>query len=158
GAVLAGYDPELQRHVAIKVLRNAMQTNEARARLLREARAMALLAHPNIVVVHEVGSYGNRDFIAMELVAGATLAEWLAKPRSVPEILDAFVAAGRGLAHAHAHDLVHRDFKPRNVLRAASGRIVVTDFGLVRSSDSSQGAPLDERLPFLARGSDPALT
>jgi predicted Ser/Thr protein kinase len=135
GVVYAALDTDLERRIALKVLRSAADT-EARGRLLREARAMARLSHSNVVVVHEVGSAGGRDFVAMELVDGETLADWLrATSRSADEIVDAFVAAGHGLAAAHAAGLVHRDFKPHNVLRARDGRIVVTDFGLARGVD-----------------------
>jgi hypothetical protein len=132
GVVYAVFDPDLERKVALKVLRGAGDSAEARQRLLREARAMARLAHPNVLTVHEVGSASGQDFIAMELVDGSTLEDWLsASPRSEREIIAAFTLAGRGLAAAHAAGLVHRDFKPRNVLRHKDGRIAVTDFGLV---------------------------
>src|SRR5947208_1655014 len=113
GVVHAAFDPDLERRVALKVLRTTDVGGEARQRLLREARAMARLTHPNVVTVHEVGSANGRDYVAMELVDGETLADWLgAKPRSRAEILDVFRAAARGLAAAHAAGLVHRDFKP----------------------------------------------
>jgi serine/threonine protein kinase len=129
--VHAAFDPDLERKVALKVLKGDVD-DQARQRLLREARAMARLTHPNVVTVHEVGSVGGRDYIAMELIDGVTLDEWLAQAkRSEREIINAMLAAGRGLAAAHAAGLVHRDFKPRNVLRHKDGRIVVTDFGLV---------------------------
>jgi predicted Ser/Thr protein kinase len=132
GVVHAAFDPDLERRVALKVLRTA-QGGEARQRLLREARALARLTHANVVTVHEVGSANGRDYVAMELIEGETLADWLkAAPRSEAEIIGAFSAAGRGLAAAHAAGLVHRDFKPHNVLRRKDGRIVVTDFGLAR--------------------------
>jgi serine/threonine protein kinase len=137
GVVHAAFDPDLERRVALKVLRSVDQLGDARQRLLREARAMARLTHENVVVVHEVGTANDRDYVAMELIDGQTLAEWLAgKPREVSKIIDAFCAAGRGLAAAHAAGLVHRDFKPHNVLRRRDGRIVVTDFGLARGVDA----------------------
>ncbi|MGE0551131.1 MAG: protein kinase [Kofleriaceae bacterium] len=135
GVVHAAIDLDLERRVAIKLLRSG-QGDAARARLLREARAMARLHHPNVVTVYEVGSKDGRDYVAMELVDGGTLADWLrTSSRKPSEILDAFAAAGRGLAAAHAAGLVHRDFKPHNVLRSQRGRILVTDFGLARKSD-----------------------
>ena len=138
GVVHAAFDPDLERRVALKVLRSVDQLGDARQRLLREARAMARLTHENVVVVHEVGTANDRDYVAMELIDGQTLAEWLAgKPRQVSQIVDAFCAAGRGLAAAHAAGLVHRDFKPHNVLRRRDGRIVVTDFGLARGVDAA---------------------
>ncbi|HEV7555918.1 MAG TPA: serine/threonine-protein kinase, partial [Kofleriaceae bacterium] len=137
GVVHAAFDPDLERRVAVKVLRTG-DSSDARQRLLREARAMAKLAHPNVVVVHEVGSANGRDYVAMELVDGHSLAEWIrSERRDRDEILAAFVAAGRGLAAAHAAGLVHRDFKPHNVLRSRDGRILVTDFGLARGVEVS---------------------
>jgi hypothetical protein len=137
GVVHAAFDPDLERRVALKVLRST-GGGEARQRLLREARALARLTHPNVVTVHEVGSANGRDYVAMELIEGETLAEWLkAAPRSHAEIMAVFVAAGRGLAAAHAAGLVHRDFKPHNVLRRKDGRIVVTDFGLARGIEAA---------------------
>ena len=133
GVVHAAFDPDLERRIALKVLRVAVPGLEAKDRLLREARAMARLAHPNVVTVHEVGTANGRDYVAMELIQGETLADWLrAERRRSVDIVAAFLAAGRGLAAAHAAGIVHRDFKPHNVLRSRDGRIVVTDFGLAR--------------------------
>ena len=138
GAVYAAFDPDLERRVALKVLRDAKSGDEARQRLLREARAMARLTHPNVVTVHEVGSASGRDYVAMELVDGDTLADWLrGDKRGEDDVLDAFRAAGRGLAAAHAAGLVHRDFKPHNVLRRRDGRVAVTDFGLARGVEAA---------------------
>ncbi|HEX3766242.1 MAG TPA: protein kinase [Kofleriaceae bacterium] len=135
GVVHAAFDPDLERRIALKVLRVAMPGLEAKDRLLREARAMARLAHPNVVTVHEVGTANGRDYVAMELIQGETLADWLRSGKRRPfEIIAAFLAAGRGLAAAHAAGIVHRDFKPHNVLRSRHGRIVVTDFGLAREA------------------------
>ncbi|MDQ3338256.1 MAG: protein kinase [Myxococcota bacterium] len=143
GVVYAAFDTELQRRVALKVLRDGL-TDQAQQRLLREARAMARLTHPNVVTVYEVGSANARDFVAMELVDGESLAEWLrAERRREHEILDAFISAGRGLAAAHGAGMVHRDFKPHNVLRSKGGRVVVTDFGLARDAAD----PLTATLP-----------
>ena len=148
GVVHAAFDPDLERRIALKVLRSASASPEAKDRLMREARAMARLAHPNVVTVHEVGTADGRDFVAMELVHGETLAEWLRTgKRSSTAIIDAFLAAGRGLAAAHAAGLVHRDFKPHNVLRGHDGRIVVTDFGLARQAEGAASAALETTLP-----------
>ena len=134
GVVLAARDPDLDRPVAIKVLRRDLFGGgglaAARARLLREAQAMAKLSHPNVITVYRVGAVDDQIFIAMELVEGGTLRRWLAAGPSRAAILEMFLAAGRGLAAAHACGLVHRDFKPDNVLVGADGRPRVTDFGL----------------------------
>jgi eukaryotic-like serine/threonine-protein kinase len=132
-AVYATRDPLLDRRVAIKVLAHPRDGRlvEATARVIREARALAQLSHPNIVSIYEVGQWNGRPFIAMELIEGMTLASWLAaEPRTVTEICETFLQAGRGLAAAHARGRVHRDFKPANVLVADDGRVVVSDFGL----------------------------
>jgi len=135
GIVYLARDPDLERLVAIKLVRPGLSTG--RVRLLREGQAVARLKHPNVVTVFDVGSVGDDLFIAMEYVPGTTLDRWLrAGPRPWPEILDHFVAAGRGLAAAHRAGLVHRDFKPENVLLGDDGRVVVSDFGLVRADDT----------------------
>ncbi len=139
GVVYAAFDPDLERRVALKVITDGKTLDlHARTRLLSEARAMARLNHPNVVTVFEVGSAGGRDYVAMELVDGTTLAEWLrtAKP-SRREIIAAFIDAGRGLAAAHDAGLIHRDFKPHNVLRRRDGCVQVTDFGLARDTETS---------------------
>ena len=138
GIVYAAFDPNLERRVALKLLRG--RGGDTTARLVREARAMARLSHPNVVTVHEVGELEDRAYFVMELVEGVTLGEWLRAKHGEREILDAFLAAGRGLAAAHAVGLVHRDFKPQNVLRSIDGRIVVTDFGLARTEEISRAS------------------
>jgi eukaryotic-like serine/threonine-protein kinase len=158
GVVLAAYDPQLDRKVAIKVVRTRGLTPERREReaqrLLAEARAMAQLSHPNVVAVYEAGTLDDRVFIAMEYISGATLRAWLAdRERPVPEILDAYVKAGRGLAAGHHAGLVHRDFKPDNVLVGYDGRVWVIDFGLARPHRASvdKGAiDDDETVPPVA--------
>jgi serine/threonine protein kinase len=136
GVVYAGEDPELGRRIALKLIRTDLVTTsgiELRTRLHHEARAMARISHPNVVVVHDIGTIGRHLFVAMEYVHGKTLREWLAsKNHGWAEILDTFLAAGNGLAAAHAVGLVHRDFKPENVLCGEDGRVRVTDFGLAR--------------------------
>ena len=129
GVVYAAHDPELDRMVALKLLRN--DATEARARLTREAQALARVAHPNVCAIYDIGSAGDRAFIAMEMIEGETLAAWLrARRRPLREVLDRFIDAGRGLVAAHAAGVLHRDFKPDNVLCGRDGRIRVTDFGL----------------------------
>ncbi len=165
GVVHAAFDPDLERRVALKVLRSVAGDDASRARLLREARAMARLSHPNVITVHEVGSAAGRDYVAMELIDGQSLAEWLReRTRSEADVLEAFLDAGKGLAAAHAAGIVHRDFKPHNVLRSRKGKIVVTDFGLARSTEGVSPAsdPMAETQPLrashLARTATPVAT
>jgi predicted Ser/Thr protein kinase len=132
GVVYAGEDADLKRPVAIKLVRGDAEHPAYRDRLLREAQAMARLEHPNVVRVYEVGTAGGRTFVAMELVEGTTLTKWLAAPRPWSDVLAMFLQAGEGLAAAHRAGLVHRDFKPDNVLVDRSGRARVADFGLAR--------------------------
>ncbi|MBL8946493.1 MAG: serine/threonine protein kinase, partial [Myxococcales bacterium] len=143
GVVYAGHDEGLDREVGIKVLQSSIATSDAaRRRFIREAQAMARLSHPNIAHVYEVGEHGGEVYIAMELVAGQTLREWLAdQPRGAREILAVYVQAARGLAAAHEAGIIHRDFKPDNVMvdasGRASGRARVMDFGLARHADDA---------------------
>src|SRR5450432_4656133 len=139
GEVYAAYDPELDRKVAVKLLRvkpgAGVSLTEGRQRTLREAQAIARLSHPNVVVVYDVGTFEDKVFIAMEFVEGHTLTYWLeSQPRSWQEILKVFVAAGRGLAAAHDKGLVHRDFKPDNVMVGSDNQVRVMDFGLARQA------------------------
>ncbi len=152
GAVFSAFDPELDRRVALKILppRADDDALPQRARFLAEARAMASVSHPNVIAVHDVGTHGDAAFFAMELVEGSTLAQWLgAGPRSRDEIVEVFAAAGRGLAAAHDGGLVHRDFKPANVLVGDDGRVRVIDFGLARFTTDTTDTPLgDEDVPL----------
>jgi tRNA A-37 threonylcarbamoyl transferase component Bud32 len=132
--VRAATDRQLNRRVAIKLLRPEQIHATGRARLIREAQALAQLRHPNVVAVYDVGVLGGHDFLAMELVVGPTLRSWM-KGRSWRALVRVFIAAGRGLAAAHAVGLVHRDFKPDNVLIEADGTPKVGDFGLARLAD-----------------------
>jgi tetratricopeptide (TPR) repeat protein len=162
GAVYVGYDTQLARRVAIKVLRpgasadggangNAAPTSsspDAQARLLLEAQTMARLTHPNVATVHDVGTFGDGVFIAMEYIEGHTLSSWLREPHPWREALAVLGAAGRGLEAAHAAGVVHRDFKPANVFLGHDGRVVVGDFGIARAS-VEQEIPSARSLPDL---------
>ncbi|AKJ05408.1 serine/threonine protein kinase [Archangium gephyra] len=146
GVVYAAYDPELDRKVALKLLRPSGDTSEVaeqrRARLQREARSLARLSHPHVVAVFDVGTRGEQVFIAMEWVDGVTLRQWLAeRPRDWREVLEVLRRAGEGLAAAHATGLIHRDFKPDNVLVGRDGRVRVSDFGLARPVDTEPAPP-----------------
>jgi len=134
GEVWAARDPELEREVAIKLLYVDFggMDHDRQTRLRREAQAMARVTHPNIVRIYELGADGDRLFCAMELVEGETLRQWLETPRRWRETLEVLLAAGRGVAAAHAAGLVHRDVKPDNVMIARDGRILVADFGLAK--------------------------
>jgi serine/threonine protein kinase len=140
GAVYRARDPELQRDVALKLLRDAPPGDK----VLEEARAMAKLEHPNLLGIHDVGTHEGHVFLVMKYVDGANLARWLdAAPRSVREVVRVFTAAARGLSAAHRASVVHRDFKPENVLLDLSGNVVVADFGLARGASAGlvPGAP-----------------
>lgn len=135
GVVYAVYDSELDRRVAMKMLHSAGP--RANERLLHEARAMARLAHPNLVPIYDSGTWAGRVYLTMEFVVGQTLGAWLRTPRSVHEVLAAYAAAGAGLLAAHRAGVVHRDFKPENVMVGADGRVRVLDFGLARATPSN---------------------
>jgi serine/threonine protein kinase/tetratricopeptide (TPR) repeat protein len=134
GVVYAAYHEGLDRKLAIKVL-NKQRAGRAdlEARLRREARALAKLSHPNVVQVYDVGEYEGRVFVAMEFVEGQPLTDWMRQQHAIPEIVAMFADAGRGLAAAHEAGVVHRDFKPDNVLVGKDGRPRVLDFGLARA-------------------------
>lgn len=144
GEVYRAYDPDLDRQVAVKVLKRGLLVEKGAEsltqRLVVEARSLAKLSHPNVVTVHDVGRVEDRPFIAMELVEGLTLGAWLAdSKRGWVEIRDVFVQAAQGLAAAHQRGLVHRDFKPSNVLVGADGIVRVVDFGLARALAGGDG-------------------
>jgi tetratricopeptide (TPR) repeat protein len=150
GVVYTAHDPRLGRRVALKLVRAERSSEASRARMLREAQAMARLAHPNVVVVYDAGTVDEQVFIAMELVDGTTLDGWLRGGRGWREALGVLLQAGRGLAAAHAAGIVHRDFKPANVLVGQDGRARVTDFGLAR--DAGEALPEGERSPLAGSG------
>jgi len=159
GIVFKGHDPELDRAVAIKLLHPTIASARQQARMRREAEAMAQLQHPNVVAVHEVGVERGQLFIVMDYVEGGTLRGWLHEQERRPgELLEMFIAAGRGLAAAHDAGLIHRDFKPENVLVGGDGRPRIVDFGLARYVDegdterSSGSAPTTPAGGALTRG------
>jgi len=141
GVVHLAHDDQLDRPVAIKLLRPGRDGDPRR--LLREARSMARLSHPNIAAVHDVGTHAGAVYVAMEYVEGSTLREWM--PRSHPwdERVRVLLQAARGLAAAHASGIVHRDFKPDNVIVGADGRVRVLDFGLAKLAPSTGGPSLE---------------
>jgi tetratricopeptide (TPR) repeat protein len=150
GEVYAAYDPKLNRRIALKLLDERATSPRSVVRFSREAQSIARLSHPNVVAIYDTGTVDDRVFLAMEYVDGQTLAVWLAsRPRTWREILDVFSAAGRGLAAAHAAGLVHRDFKPQNVMVGRDGVVRVMDFGLARAIDAE---------PDLAENASAAIT
>src|SRR5262249_52157899 len=149
--VLSAYDTQLDRKVAVKLVRpdvDETTTPKQQVRLLREAKALARLTHPNVVTVYEAGTCGDQVFVVMEYVEGQTLRDWLAEtPRPRDEILHAFLHSGRGVAAAHQAGLVHRDFKPENVLVGKDGRIRVSDFGIVSETVDPAAGPRPSTSP-----------
>lgn len=160
GRIYAAYDPQLMRNVAIKLLHHHALHEQAQRRLLREARAVARFTHPNVVVIHDVGTYAPGDrpysidsidsidgaresptqavFLVMELIEGPTLQTWLAEQtRPWPTVLEVFQQAAEGLAAAHVKGIVHRDFKPSNVMLDSNGVPRVLDFGLAAVDQDS---------------------
>ncbi|PRP96165.1 serine/threonine-protein kinase [Enhygromyxa salina] len=134
GVVYAAYDPDLDRKLALKLLHDDEHSGDRTIRLLREAQALARVSHPNVIQVYDVGTFEERVYIAMEFVDGVSLGDWLSvEKRSLETIVSTFVKAGHGLAAAHDKGLVHRDFKPDNVLVARDGRVVVVDFGIAHA-------------------------
>jgi tetratricopeptide (TPR) repeat protein len=164
GVVYKAYDPQLDRNVALKLLRRGRSSVTADLRLLREAQTLAKLKHPNVVAVYDAGLTNHGVFLAMELLTGKTVNEWLEqRTRSVREVLDVFRAAGKGLLAAHEAGFVHRDFKPGNVIVEDDGSVRVLDFGLayllddpssgrdLRSTGAQDGSGCGPDEPFVAR-------
>ena len=144
GVVYTAYDPELDRKVALKLVRPQPTRRgvDLRERLVREARALARISHPNVVPVYDVGEADGEVFIAMELVPGPTLARWqAAQARPWRTTLEMYLQAARGLARAHEAGVVHRDFKPSNAIVGPDGRVRVVDFGLALAAAAAAEAP-----------------
>ncbi len=150
GVVYAAYDTDLDRKVAIKLLHQHGSTGPETAghtRLLREAQAMAKISHPNVLQVFEAGTHAGQVFLALEFVEGCTLEAWLTgTPHPWPEVVEMFLQAGRGLQAAHEAGLIHRDFKPENVLVDRTGRARVMDFGLARQAGPAVPVPEDVQI------------
>jgi serine/threonine protein kinase len=147
GIVYAAWDPELERRVAVKLVRPERADEASRGRMLREARALAKISHPNVVAVHDAGEHDGDVYVATELVDGETLATWPAG-RDAAEITAAWIQVARGLAAAHHQGVVHRDVKPANALVGRDGRVRIGDFGLARhhmgaSEDGPAGSSAD---------------
>lgn len=152
GQVFVAYDPQLDRRVALKLLRPSSSGDEPDAEaqrwLLREAQAMAKLSHPNVVPVHDVGMLGASVFVAMELIEGQTFTLWVrSATRTWQEVRDLLLDAAKGLMAAHEAGLIHRDFKPSNILVGDDGRVRVVDFGLARTVVGQGLSPEEPRLP-----------
>lgn len=150
GIVYEARDTELDRTVALKLVRSDRDLDDERLR--EEARSLARVSSPHVVAVHDIGVADGQVFIAMERIAGVTLRAWLeAEPRDVRAIVDAFEQAGRGLAAAHEAGVIHRDVKPDNIFVGDDGRVRIGDFGLARHR-ASEGEPLaDNARPLATR-------
>ena len=152
GEVYSAYDEQLDRKVAVKLVKPGVRSRaDISERLLREAKTLARLSHPNVVQVYEAGTFRERVYVAMEFVRGMTLDAWRkenAEKASWKEVLALFLAAGEGLIAAHRAGLVHRDFKPANVLVGADGRVRVLDFGLARTEATDDDAPSPDATPL----------
>ncbi len=159
GVVYAAYDPKLDRKVALKLLRKASDDPSKRKRgqerLMAEARALARLSHPNVIAVHDVAVHHGRIVVAMEFVDGETLTARLARePMPWSTVLEVMGQAGRGLAAAHGAGLVHRDFKPDNVMLGRDGRVHVMDFGLAREFELDDSSACFGELPAETGGGE----
>jgi len=149
GVVYKAYDPVLDRRIALKLLTGRAEEREARGndrnRLMREAQALAQLSHPNVVAVHDVGTFGDSVFITMDFVEGKNLREWLREKRpGQEEILAVFVRVGQGLFAAHQAGLVHRDVKPENLIVGRDGRVWIVDFGLAKATEPESDPGLSQ--------------
>ncbi len=143
GEVFLAHDPQLGRKVAIKLLRSRRGDARGLERMVREARGLARVSHPNVVQVYQIGEHADSVFIAMEYVRGTTLHAWSSRTRPWRAIVEILVQCGRGLEAAHRAALIHRDFKPANVMVGSDGRVRVLDFGLARDSRVESGMNSD---------------
>ena len=142
GQVYRARDPRLKRDVAIKVLLRAGTDPVRRQRFTDEAQAASALNHPNIVTVYDVGIHDDTPFIVSEVIEGSSIRDMLARaPLSVGDVLDLGVQMADGLAAAHQAGIVHRDFKPENVMVTRDGRVKILDFGLASVGIRDGGSP-----------------
>jgi tetratricopeptide (TPR) repeat protein len=156
GDVWSAIDPQLDRKVAVKLLHDSAALEDRRAAMVREAKSLAKLSHPNVVPVFDAGVHDGRVFVTLELVEGGTMRQWLATQRSWREIVDVFLQCARGLQAAHAAGIVHRDFKPENVLIGDDGRVRVSDFGIARELGSDEEGRLRDTITSSAGIGTPA--
>ena len=147
GIVYAAYDVTLERRVALKRIRPERTTTDARAAMFAEARTLARISHPNVVAVFDVGAHDGEIYLATELVEGTTLQAWQAEPRTTHEVIAVWLQVARGLAAAHALEVVHSDIKPANVLIGDDGRVRIGDFGLARRATSALSARVSAGTP-----------
>lgn len=135
GDVYLAQDPNVDRPVAIKLLKESLNTDEFRERFLREARAAASLEHPNVVRIFDAKKFRGRPFIAMEYISGSSLAQIIARaePMSLLRKLEILEELCAGLAWAHAAGIIHRDVKPGNVMLDSRGHVKIVDFGIAKS-------------------------
>ncbi len=148
GVVYSAHDPELERTVAVKLLQHTVARGDSRgARLRREAQLLAQLSHPNVVPVYDVGVHEGQRFVTMELIDGLTIGQWLRTPRRWREVLAVYLQAGQGLAAAHGKGVIHRDFKPDNVMVGSDERVRVMDFGLARDDSTAASDTQREASP-----------
>ncbi len=150
GVVFEAWDPKLERPVAVKLVRPQSGNPRGAARFLREAQALARLNHPNVVSVYSHGTCDDAEtvYVVMQFIDGQTVGEWSEEPRSFEEIRDVYLAAGKGLAAAHAEGVVHRDFKPGNVMIDAEGNVQVLDFGLALVAGAGTRSDVDSDAIF----------
>ncbi len=156
GEVWAAIDPELDRRVALKILHAELGPEPAHAAMIREAKALAKLSHPNVLPVFDAGVHDGRVFMALELVEGTTMRAWMAGMPRWPEVVDVFAQAARGLLAAHIAGIVHRDVKPENILIGADGRVRVSDFGIARPAGARDAADSLDTLESTAGIGTPA--
>ncbi len=156
GEVWMAAAPQLDRRVAIKLLHDTMSPQDARTAMVREAKSLAKLSHPNVVPVFDAGVHQGRVFVALELVEGSTLRQWLGTRRTWREVVEVFTQAARGLQAAHTAGIVHRDFKPENVLIGNDGRVRVSDFGIARVAGTDDDTTVAETATSTAGIGTPA--